>query len=279
MKFAVFTVMMPDCDLEQTVKLLKQEGYDGVEWRFTTNDPARANEAPSFWGNNYSTVDANSTQEQLQAVAKLAADYGLEVPNLAAYIGEGDIEATERAMKAAAILGAPSIRINVPGYRADTNYWQALEAGRQYLIEVEQLSKRYGVKGAIETHHGNIACSASAARRLVDGFDPEHIGIIYDPGNMVHEGYESYRMGLEILGPYLAHVHVKNARHHYDENTASWQVQWSSIDEGVANWQQVIDALQAIGYDGWLSMEDFSMSKPTQESLAHHIQFLKKLIK
>lgn len=279
MKFSVFTVMMPDCTLEQTVQLLQQEGYDGVEWRFTTPDPARANEAPSFWGNNFSTVPANSSDEQLQAVAELTRAHRLEVPNLAAYIAEGDLEATERAMKAAVILGAPSIRIAVPGYRASTNYWQALQEGRQYLAEVEKLSKRYGVKGAVETHHGNIACSASAARRLVEGFDSAHIGIIYDPGNMVHEGYESYRMGLEILGPYLAHVHVKNARPlHNEQGSPAWQVQWSAIDEGQADWKQVIEALHAIGYDGWLSIEDFSMSKSTHETLKHHMEYLKSLL-
>lgn len=279
MKFSVFTVMMPDCTLEQTVQLLQQEGYDGVEWRFTTTDPARANEAPSFWGNNLSTVPANSSDEQLKAVAELTRAHHLEVPNLAAYIAEGDLEATERAMKAAAILEAPSIRIAVPGYRANTNYWQALQEGRQYLAEVEKLSKQYGIKGAVEIHHGNIACSASAARRLVEGFDPAHIGIIYDPGNMVHEGYESYRMGLEILGPYLAHVHVKNARpRHNEQASPAWQVQWSAIDEGQADWKQVIEALHSIGYDGWLSIEDFSMSKSTQETLKHHMEYLKSLL-
>jgi len=278
MKFAVFTVMMPDCTLEQTVQLLKQEGYDGVEWRFTNINPERAGEAPSFWGNNYSTVPANSTPEQLEEIAKLTREYGLVVPNLASYIPEGDLAATEQAMKAAVILGAPSIRISVPGYNEESEYWKALEAGRQYLTEVEKLSKQYGVKGAIETHHGNIACSASAARRLVEGFDPQHIGIIYDPGNMVHEGYETYRMGLEILGPYLAHVHVKNASYTYDEQSSAWKVQWSTIDEGIVVWQKVIDALHAIGYDGWLSMEDFSLAKPTQQSLAHHIQYLKGII-
>ncbi|MNH42928.1 hypothetical protein D3C79_1047240 [compost metagenome] len=60
-------------------------------------------------------------------------------------------------------------------------------------------------------HFGNIAPSASLARQLVDGFDAKHIGVIYDPGNMVYEGFEQYKLGLEVLGEYLGHVHVKNA--------------------------------------------------------------------
>jgi len=279
MKFSVFTVMMPDCSPEETVRLLKQYGYDGVEWRFTTPDPNRSNEAPSFWGNNRSTVPANSSEKELNAIAALTQKHGLVVPNLAAYISEGNLQATEQAMKAAVLLGAPSIRISVPGYSATTNYWDALQAGRTYLEQVEKLSKQYGVKGAVETHHGNIACSASAARRLVEGFDPQHIGVIYDPGNMVHEGFESYRMGLEILGPYLAHVHVKNAASIYHaEASPQWQVEWRTIDDGAVHWPYVIEALHAVGYDGWLSMEDFSMARPTEETLAHHISYLKSLL-
>ncbi|MFC6331789.1 sugar phosphate isomerase/epimerase family protein [Paenibacillus septentrionalis] len=278
MKFSVFTVMMPDCTLEETVRLLQKYGYDGVEWRFTTLDPNRQNETPSFWVNNLSTVPADSSIEQLKSIAELTKAHGLVIPNLAAYISTGDILATEQAMKAAAVLGAPSIRIAVPGYNKDTRYWEALQSGREYLAEVEKLSKRYSVKGTIETHHGNIASSASAARRLVDGFDPDHIGVIYDPGNMVHEGFEAYRMGLEILGAYLAHVHVKNAASFYDVDSSQWRVAWRTIDDGEVYWPQVIEALQAIGYDGWLSMEDFSMSAPTEETLEKHISYLKQFI-
>ena len=63
----------------------------------------------------------------------------------------------------------------------------------------------------IETHFGNIAASASLAHRLVSQFDPQFIGVVYDPGNMVYEGYECWRTGFELLGPYLHEVHAKNA--------------------------------------------------------------------
>lgn len=279
MKFAVFTVMMPDCSPEETVRLLQKHGYDGVEWRFTNPDQSRSHEAPSFWGNNRSTVPADSTEEELRQIAAMTKAHGLEIPNLAAYIREGNLQATEQAMKAAVLLGSPSVRVSVPGYSRDTHYWDALKAGKGYLKQVEALSKQYGVQGLIETHHGNIACSASAARRLVDDFDPQHIGVIYDPGNLVHEGFEAYRMGLDILGPYLAYVHVKNAAARLIPGaTPPWQVEWRTIDEGEVYWPQVMEALHDIGYDGWLSMEDFSLARPTEEALAHHISYLKSLL-
>ncbi|MCR8657837.1 sugar phosphate isomerase/epimerase family protein [Paenibacillus endoradicis] len=282
MKFSVFTVMMPDCNIEQTVQLLSDNQYDGVEWRFIDPDLTKSSEAPSFWGNNYSTVPASSTIEQLQYVSNLSKGFGLSQPNLASYITCGDLIATERAMKAAQQLGAPSIRIGVPSYDGTISYQQCLADGRAYLDQVQQLAQQYKVKGAIETHHGNIACSASAALRLVEGFDPSCIGIIYDPGNMVHEGYEHYQMGLEMIGDYLTHVHVKNASYALltsdDSEAAIWQVHWSAIDKGAVQWHRVIKALRAIGYDGWLSMEDFSSSQSTESLLQHNISYIKSLL-
>ena len=33
MKYGVFSVSMPEYDIAETVALLKEVGYDGVEWR------------------------------------------------------------------------------------------------------------------------------------------------------------------------------------------------------------------------------------------------------
>jgi len=53
--------------------------------------------------------------------------------------------------------------------------------------------------------------SPALAERLVSHFDPRHVGVILDAGNMVYEGFETYSLAVDLLGPYLAHVHVKNA--------------------------------------------------------------------
>lgn len=289
MKFAVFTVMMPDCTLEQTVHMLKEHGYHGVEWRFTNQDEGKKSEKPSFWGNNLSTIPANASVKELKSIRALMDDAGLEAPNLAAYIQSGDLLATEQAMKAAKQLGAPSIRIGVPAYNRSRHYDDLYRDARAYLSETEQLSRHYGIKAMIEIHHGNIACSASLARRLVDGFDPSHIGVIYDPGNMVHEGFEQFKMGLETLGHYLGHVHVKNAAIHRMDVLLSdqsgsgahdplWKVTWGPLAEGVVHWPTVISDLKAIGYDGWLSFEDFSGAASTDELLRHNLAYIQSLI-
>lgn len=293
MKLSVFTVMLPDCTIDRTVELLRDNGYDGVEWRFTNTNPAKRDEAPSFWGNNLSTIQADVSEEELLAIKRITDDAGLEVPNIAAYIQSGDLTATERAMRAAKQLGAPSIRIGVPGYDRSRNYGDLLKEARTYLHEAQELSKTYGVKGAIEVHFGNIASSATLARQLVDGLDADRIGVIYDPGNMVYEGFEQYKLGLEVLGEYLAHVHVKNAIWQRtdaplpDLNTDAgankphepiWRAAWAPITGGFVHWPQVIADLRATGYDGWLSFEDFSGSAPSDTLLRDNIAYIRSLL-
>ena len=43
-------------------------------------------------------------------------------------------------------------------------------------------------------------------RQALEGFDPAHIGLIFDPGNMVNEGFEDYQKSFELLGDYIAHI-------------------------------------------------------------------------
>ena len=56
MKLAVYTVSLPEFDLEQSVAVLKEMGYEGVEWRVDVTEgesPLKAMFAglvPHEWG-------------------------------------------------------------------------------------------------------------------------------------------------------------------------------------------------------------------------------------
>ncbi|WNR45994.1 sugar phosphate isomerase/epimerase family protein [Paenibacillus roseipurpureus] len=280
MKIAVFTVMLPNYSPIQALDVLHKAGYNGVEWRVTKLNPALTRETPSFWGNNLATIDTSSTSQQLADLREETSRRGLVATNLGSYLQVGDLEGVDRDMRIAQALGSPSIRVGVPMYDRTHTYGELLAKGRAYLSGVQSLSQHYGIKGLIETHMGNIAASASGARRLVEGFNPAHIGVIHDAGNMVYEGFENYRMGLEILGEYLGHVHIKNARWVLDKdsNGVKWRAESAPLREGSAELKQLLADLRAVGYDGWLSFEDFSDPAPTQASLATNLAYLKNLI-
>lgn len=273
MKLGVFTVMLPDLTPEETVTVLEQEGYDGVEWRVAQVPSERKDEAPSFWGNNLCTLEP--TQTDAERARDLADDAGLEIPNLGTYIGLGELDKVEEVLAFANEVRAPHFRVGFGGFK--NGYAEHFKAAQDFLKEVINLTKGGSVRPLVEIHHGTLLPSASLTERLLSPFNPDEVGIIHDAGNMVFEGFEDYRLGLEVLGPYLAHVHLKNARFVRGESGVQ-RAEWSPLEEGVVDFPALLEALRGVGYDGWLVVEDFSAARPSREALRHNLRFVKSLL-
>lgn len=280
MQFAVFTVMMPEYEPEEAVSLLREVGYQGVEWR-VTHRAVTPGSPPSYWQNNRCTIDIGTVDAQAADLARLTRDAGLAVPALGTYMPMTERDAIERAMRAARELGCPRIRVSPPRYDRSIGYSRLFAEALAGYIDVERLARSYGVQVCLEIHMGNICSSPSLAHRLVSHFDPRYIGVILDPGNMVYEGYEDWRMGMELLGPYLAHVHLKNSQWQCvgakPTGEANWQPSAAAIDQGIVDVRQFIADLRAVGYDGWCSFEDFSDSGSTRDKLARNLAYVKAL--
>lgn len=286
MKLSVFTVATPDLTPSELVKAAAKAGIDGVEWRYKGIPPQEEAKAPSFWGRNLASINPAGTIDEIHAIRELTIQEGLVPIALVPYLSVTDLASTEQAFEAARALGASMMRVGVPSYNRTETYQDLHQKAIQYLSAVEEMARSYGVKALVETHHMTIAPSASLAYRLVSTFDPDHVGVLYDPGNMVYEGYENYRMGLELLGPYLAHVHVKNAvwtekqqsSEHNRFSEKEYACTWSKVQSGVVTWSQVLRDLIAVRYEGYLGVEDFSQSHSSQEMLQNFAQYMKSLL-
>lgn len=115
-------------------------------------------------------------------------------------------------MVAAKCMGCGRIRINSLKYKGERSYQDLYQETIEGLKRVEKLAAQTGVKVDLEMHMGTIMPSVSAAYHIVSKFDAAYVGVIYDTGNVIYEGFEEYKMAFEILGPYLNLVHVKNAK-------------------------------------------------------------------
>ncbi len=281
MKYSVYTGMTPEYDLAEAAALFKRLGFDGVEWRVIDIPPEKRSEPPSFWGNHRCTIPLSQVESRAVEVRALTEAAGLEIAALASYLRPTDPAGAESVMKAAATMGCRLVRFWALPYDGAVPYRELYGKSLAGLVHIEAMARAYNVRAVLEIHPGYIIPSASLARRLVESFDPRYIGLIYDPGNMVCEGYEAWAMGIEILGPYLAHVHVKNIGwfpHQRDEHgTVRWEARAVPLPDGIVPWGEVIRLLRAAGYDGYLSLEDFSTEQPTIEKLAADLAYLKRL--
>ena len=277
MKFSVFTASTPQWTPAEVVRELAAQGWDGVEWRITDQEPASP---PGFWAGNLATWPLTGLEDELAAIAETTRGAGLEFSSLGGYVQARQRADVERLLAAAATLGAGRVRVRVPGLGEDT-YPALFAAARRDLEWVAQRAAHHGVKALVELHHRTIVASASSAIRLVDGLDPAHVGIIHDIGNLVVEGHEDFLAGFEMLGPYLAHVHVKNAAWRPagegPDGSVRWEHGWVPMREGVADIEACFRALAAVGYDGWVVSEDFSTAVPLRERILGNLRYFREL--
>ncbi|MEM6394470.1 MAG: TIM barrel protein, partial [Planctomycetota bacterium] len=130
---------------------------------------------------------------------------------------ERDAERFRLDCEGAAAGGCTRVRVQPMGYPRGGrggvfDYAAYLEEARGWLAEQVEIASGFGLKVTIEMHAGNAACSAGLATRLVEGMDPDRIGLIVDLPNFVREG--SVRPGLAVsaMGAYVDHAHVGGCR-------------------------------------------------------------------
>ncbi|NUP59639.1 MAG: sugar phosphate isomerase/epimerase, partial [Pseudarthrobacter sp.] len=82
MKFSVFTASTPEWTPEEAVEHLAAQGWDGIEWRITDQPDAAK---PGFWAGNKATVPLTGMEENLQRIAAITRDAGLEFSGVGGY--------------------------------------------------------------------------------------------------------------------------------------------------------------------------------------------------
>jgi sugar phosphate isomerase/epimerase len=268
-KYAVFTASTPSWTPAEAAATIAAQGYDGIEWRITDQQDA---DPPGFWAGNRATWPLTGLEAALPEIARTTRAAGLEFSGLGAYVRVGDRGNAERILAATAALGAGRTRLTMPRL-GEAPYPELFARTRRDLEHAAGRAAEHGVKILIELHHRTVVASASSAVRLTEGLDPDRVGVIHDVGNLVHEGHEDYTAGLEMLGPYLAHVHVKNAAWQPDP----WRVEWVPLRRGQADLSAYFMALDAVGYDGWVTLEDFSTDVPLEQRTADNLRYVREL--
>ena len=153
------------------------------------------------------------------------------------------------------MLDCPRFRIFSAMYDPAVGYFSLRDETRAKLEKLARQLEGTGVKALLEIHFGTIFSSPALAFELLRDMDPESIGVVLDPANLVIEGSMDLRLALDMIGPFVDLVHVKNIcwERTAAGNGAGGSTSWT---EGMCDWAAVVPALKAIGYDGWLSFEN-----------------------
>lgn len=238
MKHSAFTVLLPDRGTEEVFELLGQLGYDGVELRVKEDYH----------------VAPDRLLSQVSRLTVMMSRSRLEVPVLGTYLAAADLAALVPVFEAADRLEATGVRVSL-GAPLDGRrpYWEILAEGQRTVEALIAAIAPFRAKALFEIHFRTAIASPSLAHLLLRTFDPARVGVIWDPANMIIEGKEDWALGLDVIGEYLHHVHVKNTAWVRD---GGWAWRWEELDAGIVDWAEMLRLLTERGYAGYLSNEN-----------------------
>lgn len=275
MRFSVATIALPTLTPDECITEAAALGLGGIEWRVEPKPRPIPDRAPAhpYLRDNRATLALDL--DAALTVGALTRAGGLEVPGLGGYIELGDIDTLRPLDAMTQAAGAKQFRLQAPRpSRTGLGYRELFPRFRAFFDDIAAVAAEFGVAAALEIHHNTICPNAALAFRVLDGFDPDHVGAIYDTGNLVFEGYENHDIALDLLGPYLALVHLKNAAH-LRSGDGRWTPEWTPLDDGEVDVKAFLTTLEDRGYDGWVSLEDLSLSRSPVDTLRHDVALLR----
>ena len=279
MRYSATSVMLPDLELVEQAALLSRLGYDGIEWRVRrVSEEARAR-GYSTWGAHKNDLTPDNFLANAAHMKQVAADHGLAIVGLASNAAANDLEQVKLLAEGAAACGAPFLRVGAPRLYDKTVNYHVLydEAVAAYGTALDAIAGT-GVKLALEIHGGTIHVSASLAHRLLSHFPPDRVCAIYDPNNMVTDGWETTELALELLGDYVGHCHVGAHRPVEKGRDAQGTMQWEwescPLADGLFDFPRMLRKLRAMNYSGFISVEDFR-DLPHEHKLREGIGYLR----
>jgi sugar phosphate isomerase/epimerase len=163
---------------------------------------------------------------------------------------DAQIALLKHCFEIARILGAPYVRT--------FTFWKhgALTPAVEDAIVAAyaapaKLAEEVGLTLLVENEHACYTGTGDETARIVRRIASPNVKIVWDPGNAIFAGETPFPDGYNAVKPYLAHVHVKDAR----PNPESGAMEWVVVGDGLADWPAQVRALRSDGYDGYLSLE------------------------
>ncbi len=197
----------------------------------------------------------NLSDGELHELKIRLADAGVGVSSIGSPIGkipvtdpfDAHMASFARALHVARLLDAPYVRVfsffipegeDPASYREEVLDRMGRLASAARSVEVTLLHEN-------EKHiYGDVP---ERCRQILDGVNSPSLRAAWDPANFVQCGVRPHTDGYDLLRPYIAYVHVKDALLGTGEIHPA--------GEGDGEVRETLRALQSSGFDGYFSLE------------------------
>ena len=227
-------------DLDEQIAVLHEQTIRWVELR-------------SVWDTNVLDL----SDEQVSRIIERFQVEGIGVSALGSPLGKvpvdvpwtDELRRLERAIELARRFDSSMIRI-FSFYPPSDPLRQKPAAHRADVMErLTQMVELTEGSGITLVHENDTDLYGDTVERCLDVLttvQSSSLKAVFDPANFIVSGEVPYPDGYEALKPWVAHVHVKDAR---PDRTVV------AAGEGVARWPELLERLRADGYDGTFSLE------------------------
>ena len=217
-------------DVYKTADLLRECGYDGVEWTARPGgfiDPAKA------------------TPAELKRSRAAAAAAGIKADNLIVSFLRGNEPGAERLIMNAAEAGFKSFRGGYFRYDRARRHGENMDAIRRGFDSLAALAEKSGMKACYQNHstyNRAVPLFGSLVWDLVSvvrNYDPRFIGIQYDPMHIRAEGGPSWDHTLGAAAKWIDMVCLKDFHFAPDQTGRDWKRVLVPAGEGIVDFAEV----------------------------------------
>ncbi len=256
-------------NLKECLQLAKDAGFDGIELNYDLDHDLSPKRGPKDY----------------QALRKTAENIGIAISGLCSFLywpysltsnqagqRQRGLELANLMMQAAHELGVDNLLV-VPG--AVHIPWIAGHepvpndlCDRRARLAIAQLvpqAEKLGVYLNIENIFFNgYLMTPAEMNAFVDSFHSKHVRVHFDTGNIMLFQFPEH--WITLLGKRIQNTHLKEfTKKGTDHSLESFR----PLLDGTTNWPAVMEALEGVGYRGYLTFEYFHPYAHYPEALIH----------
>ncbi len=261
MRISVFTKPWKNISADQLGALVREIGFDGIEF------PLRE---------GYQAEPANAP-EDLPALAETLAKHGVSICSVASSLDQQIFDACNKA-------GVKLLRImaNVnPDVIITKGFYAAMDELVHQLESLYPLCEKYEVMIGVQQHYGPGIFNTMELRYLLEKTDARYVGGIWDAAHSALS-YEMPEQAIDIIFDRLALVNLKNAyvrRWVQEDGSVIFRPFFCPANEGAISWERVIAHLKRKGYSGDYCMPcEYTEAERTLEYIREDIAYLRNLL-
>jgi sugar phosphate isomerase/epimerase len=244
MKLMMFSKHLQSLSLAEAGKAVRELGFEGLD---LTVRPG-------------GFIEPQRVAQELTLKVRMLREIGLEVPLATTAITRADEPHARETFEAIHFAGISEIKLGYVRYGAFGTLQTTLDQAARDLEQIEALARATGLRANLHMHSGPYTTSNPAfVHWLIKDRDPAAIGAYVDPGHMTVEGgRDGWRSGLDLLGPRITLVAIKDmawdSREDEKLGKTRWDMKMVPLRRGIVRWPDVFACLRHLDFTGWISV-------------------------